>query len=422
MVTLSTYLKKPNKTGNTPVYIRVYVHGKSKFIRLPFNLMPNDITPKGKIRNRAIEQAINKELLRMNAVIANEGVRINAFDIDRIVGLLTHEAGNDVFRLDFFEYARKRIEALRKDGRGGTADATTTATNSFAGFYGSDKLDINDMSRQLMQNYIDHLYKTVKIRSNTIKAYIAALSSTFSSAVVEYNCEDIGKVLITRKPFENLALPVMEEVQKRNVGVDVIRMIYELDLSKECKTMVFGRDLFILSYCLCGMNAADMYTIDTIKDGVVDYRRSKTKLRSGERSRIVLTIPDEAKAISDKYLSEDGCSWKFSKMYSNKRSFDHTIGDGIKMLRDHVVKKYAAENGMTEDEAGAAIHADRIQFYAARHTWSSVASNNCGISSDIIDRCLCHSSRNLADKAYIDTDYSYADKANRKVLDATFCA
>ena len=60
-----------------------------------------------------------------------------------------------------------------------------------------------------------------------------------------------------------------------------------------------------------------------------------------------------------------------------------------------------------------------LNFYYARHTWSTLAMNACGIDFDTVHQSLNHARRG-ADRVtgiYVEQDYTKAWEANRKVLD-----
>lgn len=63
---------------------------------------------------------------------------------------------------------------------------------------------------------------------------------------------------------------------------------------------------------------------------------------------------------------------------------------------------------------------DRRKFndVLRRHSWATIARNNCGVSKDDINLSLNHVDEGLkmAD-VYIAKDWSLIDEANRKVID-----
>lgn len=67
---------------------------------------------------------------------------------------------------------------------------------------------------------------------------------------------------------------------------------------------------------------------------------------------------------------------------------------------------------------GEIIGVDDLEFYAARHSWATIANNDAGI-----DKYTVHSALNHVDESmrvtdiYIRRSWDNIDKANRAVLD-----
>lgn len=60
-----------------------------------------------------------------------------------------------------------------------------------------------------------------------------------------------------------------------------------------------------------------------------------------------------------------------------------------------------------------------LNFYYARHTWSTLAMNACGFDFDTVHQALNHARRG-ADRVtgiYVERDFTKAWEANRAVLD-----
>ena len=62
-----------------------------------------------------------------------------------------------------------------------------------------------------------------------------------------------------------------------------------------------------------------------------------------------------------------------------------------------------------------------ISTYYARHSWATIARNNCGVSKDDVHLALNHIDNDLkVTDLYIEKDWSMIDNANRKVIDFIF--
>jgi integrase len=58
----------------------------------------------------------------------------------------------------------------------------------------------------------------------------------------------------------------------------------------------------------------------------------------------------------------------------------------------------------------------KLSTYYARHTWSSIAFNECGVSEEIIGLALGHASQRRVTAGYIRKKYELVDQANEAVL------
>ncbi len=164
---------------------------------------------------------------------------------------------------------------------------------------------------------------------------------------------------------------------------------------------VLGRDLFMLSFYLVGMNTVDLFKIDQITDGRLEYKRSKTMSRRRDEAFISILIEPEAWPLVEKYKDPTGKRvFKFYQMYTNEQNFNRAVNNGLDQVLEH--------NKISGD----------ISFYSARHSWASIARNICRIDKDDIDFCLNHSSQDhkMTD-IYIEHTWDIIDQANRKVLD-----
>jgi len=58
-------------------------------------------------------------------------------------------------------------------------------------------------------------------------------------------------------------------------------------------------------------------------------------------------------------------------------------------------------------------------LHYARHSWATIARNDCNISKSDIAECLNHATNTITD-IYIKKDWKTIDAANRRVIDFVF--
>ena len=112
-----------------------------------------------------------------------------------------------------------------------------------------------------------------------------------------------------------------------------------------------------------------------------------------------MKIPKVALSLVEKYKDKTGERlFNFHRRFSTSEGFNVAINNGLKIV-------------------GKSVGIDGLQYYSARHSWATIARNNCNVSKDDIAMALNHtdSDRRTTDY-YIKTDWSIIDKANEKVL------
>lgn len=72
-------------------------------------------------------------------------------------------------------------------------------------------------------------------------------------------------------------------------------------------------------------------------------------------------------------------------------------------------------------EIGNLLHIKDLEYYAARHSWATIAVNKVGIDKYTVHAALNHmdESMNVTD-IYIERDFAIENNANAKVIDYVF--
>lgn len=155
-----------------------------------------------------------------------------------------------------------------------------------------------------------------------------------------------------------------------------------------------ARDLFLLSFYMCGMNLVDLYHLDRLRDGRAHFVRTKT---SGKNiNPVSILVQPEAAEIIARYAGAE----HVLRFIEERATYDTFIHQVQRALR-HIAKELGIE-GLT--------------FYWARYTWATLA-DRLGISEKEISKGLGHVDTSIAGKFYISYDWTKVDRANRTVLD-----
>lgn len=329
--------------------------------------------------------------------------------------------------IDFIAFCRTHIQRLRNAGRTGSAGRFEAVVHNVCDYFGRSVVFIKEINVKNLAGFIEYMQRPRTItrpnqfgkaitkqvagcKAQTVKDYLADIQTLFNAACDEYNDEDAETALITHRPFSSkkLQIEVREEPEKRDLSVEELVRILRAD-TVPGQRMQLARDVLALSFYLLAMNTADMFGADAALDGRrITYRRQKTASRRKDEAFFSVKIEPEALPLLRKYRDPDKKRlFSFHKMYADFRGFNGNVNKGCKQLAAHL-----------------GINADLSSYYM-RHTWATVASEDCGISDAEIGLALNHVSEDDMEKGkslkttrgYIHRRFTRNDINHRKVLD-----
>lgn len=193
-------------------------------------------------------------------------------------------------------------------------------------------------------------------------------------------------------PFRRFKLKP-QRTRKRALKVEVLRELFDMPLPKHLERY---RDLFKLTFFLCGINTVDLCNLKEITDGRIEYERAKThRLYS-------IKVEPEAMAIIER---NKGQRWLLSPLDTNRhyRSYYSRFAKGLRDIRDLYNQRHP-EAPLTD-----------LSTYWARHSWATTAAW-LEVPKETIAAGLGHGGNTVTD-IYIDFDMKKVDIANRRVLD-----
>lgn len=189
------------------------------------------------------------------------------------------------------------------------------------------------------------------------------------------------------------------KTRKRSLTVGKLR---ELFICPVAPHTVFYRDMMKLSFMLLGINTVDLYNLKEIRDGRIEYDRSKTG------GLFSIRVEPEAMALIDKYRGENGLLC-IADRWSDHRNFRHQLNAAIKRIGK-------AQGKGVKDKEGEGPFAE-VTSYWMRHTWSTIAAD-LDIPDATISLALGHEGgENRTTNIYIQRNQKKVDEANRRVLD-----
>ena len=140
-----------------------------------------------------------------------------------------------------------------------------------------------------------------------------------------------------------------------------------------------------------------------MKNNTITYYRTKTKDRRLDNAKMVVDVPQIILPLIEKYKDKTGKRlFNFYQYYADEKGFNKAINYGLK-------------------EIGATLEVDDLEYYAARHSWATIALNKVGIDKYVVHAALNHidDSMKVTD-IYIERDFVNENKANAKVVRYVF--
>lgn len=388
--------EREDKTWN--VKIRITHDRKVSYIPTTHYIGRNLINKNYELKanNNPVYDAVMVDVLRIRSEISKMGHLINNFTARKLCEYMENIlSGNNSKNILFFDFAYSYFDEMSRNGRAiGTVHKSRV--KKFQQFTGNSVENFTDITSQTLVKY--ELY----LRNNgfseiSIIDYISVIKNVFESAKSRYNDEDTGVIKIPNNPFAKYKFPKRPVSRKKALSKEQIVSIanYETKL----KGVQIARDAFIISFLLCGMNSADLYYAENI-DGRVDYERRKTKDRRADNAFISINIEPELLPYIERYKDFERL-FSFYKRNCSHQRFNVAINEHLKVI-------------------GGELDIENLTYYAARHSWATIARNDCGVSMDDIAMSLNHKSGHDVTDTYIKKDWSRIDEANRKVIDFVF--
>ena len=264
------------------------------------------------------------------------------------------------------------------------------------------------MSSTVLKKWIESLALTNRAK----EMYPTCIRQIFNSAITEYNDEERDIVRIKFNPWHKIKIPKADTTLKRAISAEACREFFNrpLPVSKMISSLPeLGRDVALLSICLGGMNSVDLYELKKInyRNGIISYKRAKVRNSRRDEGYMEMRVEPFIQSTFDKYLSTDENEeylFNFHSRYSNSDSFNANVNIGI--------RKICKDMGMTKD--------DCYRFYTFRHTWATIAQNDCHANLYEVAFGMNHSHGFKVTRGYVKLDFTPAWELNAKIIDFIF--
>ena len=394
-VTLKALIRKSkmraDKTWN--VLIRLTYDRRVKYIATNEFVEKKDITASGRIKNMAVVERCEDLIRVYRKRIGELNLEVNDMDIDDVVRYVTmkRNAGG----LSFTGYAEKWLEESEAKGK----KNYRSAVNALKRFVGREEIMFDEVTVNLMRGF----EKWFGDKPRAASLYCSAIVKMFNDAREYYNDEDNDVVLI-KHSLRKYRVPKPGVAEKRALPVEVVRRIFSLPYDgKKVKGMCSVRDLALdcyrLSFCLMGMNSADLWAAEDYEDGMIMYHRAKTKDRRSDGAEMRVVVPDVVRDVFERWRDADGERvFSFYRRFSTPENLNKSINEGLKAV-------------------GREVGVEGLQFYSARHSMATIALNEAGISKWLVNDMLCHVDPAMkVTELYIKKDYRPINEANERLM------
>lgn len=420
MLTIKAEVQQDKQRNDGTYNVKVRFTHERKVKRLSTSLFatPKDLTKSFDFKKgTTIKREVDNLIRTYQEKCTKLQLEVNHYTLDEILTFLKSERERTQ-SIDFLQFCNEWLEATEIKGK----KNYKSALHAFVDYLGKEHLSTDQVTSQLLNGFKNYLglkrerqvaqlqKQGKRIPSNrTVSLYLGSIRHLFNEAKKKYNDYDKNVILIPHSPFEHVEVPKQEATRKRALTAEVINKMLELPyiFNTNGKERIcpfnLAKDCFILSFCLMGMNSVDLHSCDEIENNVITYYRSKTTGRRIDKAKMKVEVLPLLFPLMEKYKDYTGKRvFRFYQMYNTANNFNRTINKGLK-------------------EIGRLLGLDDLEYYAARHSWATIALNKVGI-----DKYTVHSALNHVDEAmkvtdiYIERDFVNENKANAKVIKYVF--
>lgn len=391
---------KLRKDGTYNVKIRITHNRTSVRVATPLYVERSNVTRSLRIKDARIIDATDAIIAEWRRAVIDLGYAIDNLSARELADYLTsHSRDAHGFKLDMVAYTR--IVAERK-GRRNTRANYITLANSLARFSPLGKLDVSEVTSSFLRRFEEWL-RGEGVSPASIHLYMSNLKAVHNAAKLEYNDEDRGLIRITQSPFARYKIPVAPLPEPRAIDLATLQRIADVDDEGAIRSLRnLARDMFMLSFALGGINAVDLYRLpySAYKGGYIEYHRTKTKGSRLDKAYYRVAVEPEVRPLLERWLDPKKVHLlSLHLRYRTEQSFLIALPRAIKALE-------------------RIVPYDRpYTYYAARHTYASLARNAVGLDKYTVHELLNHSDNEMRiTDRYIERDWQRLYDAHRKVI------
>ena len=400
MATFRITVQKQRTDGYWPVYIRVIHHRNSVFMKTDKMVDNKGIV---KSTKEVKDPFVRKSL---DILIADYIDRLNKVDTStwtaQDVVQFLKEGTSDVC---FSDYALQYQAKMIQESHARNARTYELAYQNMERYAGTNKVMFSHITSGFINGWIKSLSSTARAKEQ----YPVCIRQIFKQALVDFNDYDTGLIRITTNPWPKVKIPKCDTPRQRAITMEECRAFFTAPLPESDRKFPLaelGRDVAMMILCLAGINTVDLFYLEkkNYNNGIISYERRKTREARADKAYFEIRVPDILSTVIEKYLDKTDSPYLFNfhKRLSSYDSFNANVNIGIRQI--------------CEKELGLE-HGKGYSGYTFRHTWATVAQNECGASLAEVDFGLNHAHKTKMACTYVKIDFTPAWILNEKVVE-----
>ena len=421
MLTIKAMVKKDGLRVDRTYNVKLSFTYNRKVKRLSTSLFAtaDDLTKSLDFKDGTpIKRKVDKLVESYREMCDKLQVDANNYTLDEILEML--KADEERHKpVDFIQFCQWWISTTTIKGK----KNYQSAVNAFIAYLGTDHLEASKITASVINGFMGYLMKQSEEKAEalakagkriptnrSISLYLGSLRHLFNEAKKKHNDYDRNIIRITNSPFEYVTIPKQQATRKRAITPEQIRSIWQYPYERKIDGTLkqesitnLAKDCFILSFCLIGMNSADLFNCTELNDDTITYYRTKTTARRLDKAKMEVKIPSFLEPLFEKYRDKTGKRvFKFYRLYNTDKNFNRAINLGLKTI-------------------GEKLKLIDLEYYAARHSWATIALNKVGIDKYVVHEALNHIDESMrVTDIYIERDFVNENKANAKVVKYVF--
>ena len=401
MATFKTCVQKQRVDGFYPVYIRVTHNRKQGYITTTTVVEKKSVSKTNEVRDVAVLSYCDNLIKSYNQRLNEQPIA--QWTLKEVLAFLQTEESD----ASFSDYAKVHIARMVNEGHERNSKNYKLAVAHLERYMGTTQIMFSYLTTAVLQRWIG----TLSQKKRAKEMYPVCVRQIFKAALIELNDEERGVCRVKFNPWLKIQIPKSDTAEQRAISAEACREFFNRPLpeSKMISSLPeLGRDVAKLVLCLGGINTVDLFNMrkSDYRHGALCYKRAKTRHSRRDEAYIEMRVEPFIMSVFEKYLAPEGDEYLFNfhERYCDSDSFSANVNNGI--------KKICKDMGMQKE--------DYYCVYTFRHTWGTIAQNDCDANLYEVAFGMNHSHGLNVTRGYVKIDFTPAWELNAKVIDFVF--